>query len=157
MVDIPTLFAAVLCLFLLFSHTTKKIIFFTWLVSLFIAVKHLCFGSDFIGLGVIFESSLFAYVLFLVTEGEPARVNKKQIIKIVFSVLTTIGLAGTLIWIIYEKTHELFASASVENTSLSELSQRILGGHFLAVEGLLLIAFLILVGLGLNLRKESKS
>lgn len=157
MVDIPLVIAAAFCGLALLTNDTKKTILFIWLASLSVGVKHLLFGSDFIGTGIVFESSLFSYVLLLVTQGSREELKKVQVVKSVFSILFTGFFSAALFWVVYEKNGALFLGQESESISLHELSKRLLENHFLTGETLILLAFLILIGLGLNLRKEKNT
>lgn len=156
MVDFPTILACIAGCFALFSKSTKKLIFFTWLCSLFVGMKHLMWGSDFIGLGVTLESSVFAYVLFSVVQGVAEERKKNQPIKWISAGVLGAILAIGFLFVSNEKGLKAFPAESAEDYSLIGLSQQLLGKHFVASEALLLIGFISIVGLGLNLRKEAK-
>lgn len=155
MVDYLIIAAIILALAAIGFSDSKKTIVLTWLASLVVSIKYLTDGLDVVGLGIILESSLLCGVLLNVTQAVEVKSQENKKTKWALGILFTWMAAGAVFGAIFYQEKQPDAQV-VSKNDFTELARQLLSENFLATELLLLLGFIVLVGLGLNLRREAK-
>lgn len=155
MVEYLIIAAIVLALAALVFSDSKKTVVLTWLVSLVVSIKYLTNGLDTVGLGLILEASLLCGVLLNVTQAAQVKIQENKKAKWVLGALLTLMTAGAVFGAAFYQGKTTDSDVLLKN-DFTELARQLLSENFLATELLLLLGFIVLVGLGLNLRREAK-
>lgn len=154
MVDYFSVIAICLALAALIFREHRSTVVLTWFVSLVVSIKYLATGLDAVGIGIIVQASLLCVTLLSVTQGMKLAEQKNKKPKWVLGVAVS-ALIGSSVFIANEYSEKNTRSNVLDvKSDFSELGRQLLQEHYLSTELMLLLAFIVLVGLGLNLRKE---